>query len=393
MNIKSKIKKHKKLYSILLWVQTILRSIYYGIFLSLFRLIPINPKKIVITSYRGKGYGDMAKYIVEEQIKKNDGSVIYWGAKKQYKSSLPETVKFVRYDSILYLYHLATAKVWINNTRFHYGIIKRKNQYYIQTWHGGIGLKKIEADAINDLHPSYILAAKKDSKMINLLLSNSDYSTKQYRSNFWYDGEIAEIGLPRNDIFFYENKNVIAKIKNKYGISEDDKIIMYAPTFRTYEFDYFSIDFEKLCSKMTDEYKTKYKVIVRLHPNVNKIITNSENVIDVTSYPDADELLLIADILISDYSSIFFDFLFTKKDVYLYAPDAKDYISNRGLNFEYFQLPFCISTNNNELIDNILNNKAREYDNDLQKFLKDLNVYDDGTASKKVVDIIDKKLK
>lgn len=392
MKLKRKIKKNKKLYNFLLWIQAIIRSFYYSLFLLFFRIFPINNKKIVITSYRGKGYGDMGKYIVEEKLsRKEQNCVIYWASKEQYKNTLPSSVKYVKYNSILYLYHLATAKVWINNARFHLGIIKRKNQYYIQTWHGGLGLKKIEA-AATDLPSSYIYSAKKDSKMINLLISNSKYRTEQYKANFWYSGEIAEYGLPRNDIFFKKDKNIIQKVKKELNISKEENIIMYVPTFRSYDFDYLSINFDNLVNKLKNKYGKNYKVLVRLHPNKCDFDINGENIINVTNYPDADELLLITDILISDYSSIFFDFLFTGKNVYLYAPDYKKYTHNRGLNFEYLKLPFSISLTNKELINNIINDEAKKYENDLKNFLKKVNIYDDGTASKKIVDKINEQL-
>src|SRR5690606_28368099 len=93
---------------------------------------------------------------------------------------------------------------------------KRKSQYYIQTWHSPLRLKKIEKDIENNLDESYIERAKIDSKMCDLMISGSDFSWNIYRNSFWYDGEILKCGTPRCDIFFTNNTYIIEKVYKRF---------------------------------------------------------------------------------------------------------------------------------------------------------------------------------
>lgn len=385
--IKLIIKTNNTIYNMLSWLKTIPKAIYYSSFLLIFRIFPIQNNKIIIVNYYGKGFGDMGKNICEEMNISTQLNKIYWAVKNKYINTIPDYIIPVKYNSILFLYHLATSHIWINNTRFELGTIKRKNQFYIQTWHGGLGLKKIEKEA-NDLLSTYVVQAKQDSKMIDVMISNCKYRTKQYLNNFWYNGKVLEFGLPRNDIFF---KNInLEHVRKKLKINDGDIILLYAPTFRSYNYDYLQIDFERIAKKYKSKYKKNIKILIKLHPNAAEKINVRENeyIINVSYYQDAYELMKISDILISDYSSIFFDFLYTKKPIYLYAPDYEKYIEKRGLNFEYQKLPFSISYSPEKLEEKILNEDYKNYIEKLKEFLKNIKLYDDGKASQRICNLI-----
>ena len=381
----------KIIHSILAWSKLLLLGFYYSFVLFFFRLFKVDNQKIMIVNYYGKGYGDMGKSIAEE-LRKNPPAKIYWAVKEKYHSTIPNYITPIKYNSISYLYHLATSKIWINNTRFEFGIHKRKNQYYIQTWHGGLGLKKIEKEA-EDLPSTYILQAKKDSKMIGVMISNSNYRTDQYLNNFWYQGNILECELPRNDIFFQKNNK--KEIRTKLGINEDDVVLLYAPTVRSYSYDYNQINFNNIIEEYQKKHHKNLKVLLRLHPNIaDKVkIVESNHIKNVSTYSDAYELLLISNILISDYSSILFDFLYTKEPVYLYAPDKNEYIGARGMNFDYDELPFSKSYTSKELVQNIVNEDAKNYERELKEFLEKMGIVDDGHASERIVNLINKVIK
>lgn len=352
----------------------------------IFRLLPIKNNRILFSNFFGKSYGDNPKYIAEELLKDNKNELV-WLVKDKYYDNIPKEIKQVKRGTIKELYYLSTSKIWVDNCRKHYGITKRKKQFYIQTWHGGIGLKKIEAAADN-LPKNYIKSAKNDSKMIDIIISNCTYRTNQYKNHFWYNGEIVETGLPRNDAFFKTiDKN---KIKKELKIAENKKIILYAPTFRSYSYDYMQIDFNKLIKRIKEYLGENYIVLVRLHPSLaNKIeIKETDYIKNVSNYTDADDLMLISDMLISDYSSIMFDYLYTNNPVYLYAPDLKEYIGNRGINFVYEELPFVISYNSDELVNNIINKKDKRKTKELKEFLNEMQLKDDGNASKRIAKII-----
>ncbi len=360
----------------------------------IFSFFPIKKNKVVFQNFNGKGFGDNPKYIANELLKKENVDII-WIVKEFSQNSFPNKIKQVKKYTLKYFYELATAKVWVSNNRLERFIIKRKNQVYIQTWHGGLGLKKVEKDAEDKLSKKYIKLAKRDSRMIDYAISNSTYRTNIYKNSFWYNGKILEIGCPRNDIFFdnKKQKEIKENIFKIYNINFNKKIILYAPTFRSDKnFNYETFDFSKLLDTVNNKNEN-YVLMIKLHPNIDSNIKTSDNIINVSKYPDTDELLLISDIVISDYSSVFFDFLFMHKPVYLYAPDYDEYVKERGLNFEYKKLPFSISYNSNELIKKIIENDYKNYTDKLDKFLKDVNIIDDGHASQKVANLIDNILK
>ncbi len=365
---------------------------------AIFNIFPLQDK-VVVDNFGGRGYGDSGKFIIEELLKDNKLKIV-WLVNSRYfdTSKLPKEVKKVKYNSIKSLYEMATAKFWIDNVRKSLYPPKRKHQYYIQTWHGGISLKKAEKDIEKDLPKWYVKFAKKDSKMADLFISNNKELTSQYRRSWWYDGEILESGLPRCDIYFDKEAchKIKAEVKEKLSIKNDTKILMYAPTFRNdYSLENYNIDFERLLSTL-EKNNEKWVILLRLHPDIanlsNLLSFKSEKIIDVSSYDDSSELLIASDIVISDYSSIIFDYAYLKRPIFLYASDLKTFQKERGYYFDYMSLPFPISTNNNELIKNI-----EEFNNDLYQkkvkiFFTNFGVCDRGDASKKVVNWIYKKL-
>ena len=392
-NLKVKFKSKKVIFNILLWGKLIAFSIYYFIFLTIFRIFKINNSKIVIINFDGKGYGDMGKYIGNELIKHN--YKIYWAANKQYKDTLPKGIIYVKYNSLKYLFHMATAKVWINNIRFRYGMIKRKKQYYIQTWHAGITYKNVEKSAEKALTKQYILNAKNDSKMANLFISNSTYCTNLYKRDFWYDGEILECELPRADIIVNHDATSINKVKEYYKIDNDIKICLYAPTFRVdYSLDAYNIDYNSLINELETKFGGNWKVLVRLHPNISFLAKElgiyNENVISATDYPDMQELLIASDFMITDYSSCIFEFALSKKPALIYANDIEKYIKDRDFTLKLEDTPFPITTNNEELKNTIRDYNIEKYKKDLEVFNNDLGIHETGQASKIIVERINK---
>ena len=389
--MRSIIKKNKFLYNLLLFLYYLPKTIYYYILLFLFSLLRINNKKIVVINYNGKGYGDMGKYICNELLKGN--YEIYWATTKKYKNTLPDGIKYVKYESIRYLYHLATARIWINNCRFRYGIKKRKKQFYIQTWHGCIGFKKSESASVNSLTKQYILGAKRDSKMANLFISNSDFCSNNYKENFWYNGKILKCGCPRNDIIVNQEKTVIKNVKKFYNIKFDEKVCLYAPTFRVNNsLKHYDMNYEVLLNSLEKKYKGKWKILIRFHPNISSLSKNknifNENIIDVTNYPDMQELLMTADFMITDYSSCIFDYAISKKPAVIYASDIEEYIKDRDFLIKLEQTPFPVATNNNELKRIIQNFNIVEYRKKVDNFYINLGLIEPGNSCKEISKII-----
>lgn len=320
-----------------------MKDLFYQLIISLFSFFPIKKNKILFFSYYGNQYGCNPKYISQYLVKKNLGYKIIWAFTKPEKYNI-SGIKKVKYYSFRFFYELCTSKVIITNYRMITLFKKRKNQLYIQTWHSSLRLKTIEKDAIANLPAYYIKMAQQDSQYIDCLISGCKFSTDIFKSSFWYNGLILECGTPRNDLFFSNKLNIKTKITEEYNIPQTNKLILYAPTFRqSYNLEYYNVDYIRLKEALHNRFGHEWTILVRLHPHLRQYsqqLLHGKQTVDVTNYDDIQELLAVSDILISDYSSLIFDFALTKRPCFLYVPDLNEYIQKeRALYFDIKQLP------------------------------------------------------
>ena len=364
-----------------------------------FRLFPVKRNKIVFCNFFGNGYGDSPKYIAEKLIEKKTDCIFIWLLKKELngKAVFPDIVKTVKYGSFRSLYELATAGVWIDNSRKALLPPRRKKQFYIQTWHSPLRLKKIEKDAEKHLSKTYMERARIDSENCSLMTAGNDFSYDIYRKSFWYNGEIIKCGTPRCDIFFRDASGIRNKINQYFEIKPEEKLILYAPTFRTgSDLESCIPDFKLVADAAGKKFGGSWKVFVRFHPktDVSSLLTGpSFPVINASEYDDMQELLASADILITDYSSSMFDMLIAEKMCFLYAPDIEEYRKNeRGLYFEPEQLPFYLSRDTDELVSSIINSSRDEYLEKVKSFSSMVGMYESGRASDEVAEIIRKRI-
>ena len=365
-----------------------------------FRLFKIKSNRIVFSNYWGlNGYTDSLKYIAEELLKQNSSIQIIW-LLKNMNMELPETIIKVKYNTLKAFFYLSTASVWVDSQRKSVFMKKRKGQFYIQTWHGSLGFKQIELDCVNsyDNKKYYLKSRKHDTNMIDLFLSGNYWFNDTIRRAFNYKGEILTEGTPRNDILIKNNDTLLKKkIINSLGLSKYDKIILYAPTFRKDEKDmspYLS-DTKNFISLLNKQLNQNCCLLIRLHPRLFVLantINYSDNVINVSKYSDIQELLLISDYLITDYSSCIFDFALQYKPGFIYATDLEAFKNDRNFYFNIESSPFPISRNENELINNIVNFDIQNYKKELDKFFKSVNLNETGNSSEKVAKIILKKI-
>ena len=357
-----------------------------------FHLLPIDSSKIVVSNFYGRGYGDNPKYITEKLLSSPYKLRIIWLIKTPYeKSTLPEGVEACQIDTIMSIYHLMTAKIWIDNCRKHFIKFKRKKQYYIQTWHG-FALKRIEKDAADKLSKDYVKSAIRDSKNIDYIISCSSFMSKLYRSSFWYDGSILEFGAPRNDILLKPDESLIHKVHNYFGIDSNKHIILYAPTFRADKnMRAYNIDYIRLIRSCEKRFGVTFIVIAKLHPNIasqSKALPCNSLIIDGTHYPDMQELMCASDVIVTDYSSVMFDFSIANKPCFQYAVDIEDYKNDRNFYFPLDQLPFPLASNNDELEHCVLNFDSVEYENKLNNFYNSNGLNRTGNASERCADLI-----
>lgn len=364
----------------------------------MFPIFKIDNKKIVFDNFNGKGFGDNSKYIALELIKENVDCKMIWLV-NDMKEEMPSKIKKVKYGSFKSYYELATAKVWIDNVRNYKGVEKKKNQFYIQTWHGSIGFKKCEKYVENKLPEKYIEEAKNDGKITDIMLSDSKFITKVFKDSFWYNGIIKEIGFPKNDILYNIPQNLKEKVCNYFTIDCSKKIVLYAPTFRKNgKEDNIKFNYHKCCEILKERFGEEFIFLIRLHPNdikYEKMINYDENIKNATTYPDVQELIAVADVGITDYSSIAFDLARVGKKVFLLCKDYENYLKNeRDLFFDMNDLPFLMSYTEEELYENIKNFSEDDYNNACIQFYNrdDIKIIKTMKASYDTVEIIKKKI-
>lgn len=354
---------------------------------------PVVHGRVVCWAYNFKQYSCNPRYLTEYLLKHHPEFEIYWVLRKGFDTSeLPEGVKAVRFRTWEYLRLMASAEFLLTNIRTDPWRIywhKREGQKYAMLWHAGVALKRIEADAADKLSFSYTQRAKADSKVCDLMISGCAMQTKLQRERYWYNGEILERGIPRNDIFFNtaRHKELRERIAKQYGIDPKSRIVLYAPTFRV---DYSTKPYAINWSRVTPAISRMFggesvAVLVRMHPLlIGKVETSHlvayEGVCDATRYHDMQELLAVADMLITDYSSSMFDFAMQGRLCLLYATDANAY--DRGFYFNLDELPFPLSESEEQLLDTIANFDNEAYTARLNTFFTErIGLKEDGHAS------------
>nr|WP_024837799.1 CDP-glycerol glycerophosphotransferase family protein [Clostridium sp. 12(A)] len=370
--------------------------------------LPVKKKKIVFTTFEGDGgYCCNPRYVAEELLKKEDDLELVWLV-NNLKKQFPQGIRKVKNTFWRRAYHLATAKVWIDNSRKAYGTRKRKGQLYIQLWHAAIGFKPLGLFRGKLFPKMAYLVSEHDSKLADYVISNSKWCTKFIPDQLIYTGNIIKTGSPRCDVFFNERKDVYRKLRERYGIPHDTKIALFAPTFRGGSqkgdrqifVEEPLLDFARMTEVLERKFGGTWFVFLRLHPqlaaqfNQFPLKNGISNMIDVSQADDMNELAAASDALITDYSSSVFDVINMYIPVFIYADDLEEYIKERGgLMWDMYSLPFSVARDNNELIENVENFDAKQYKEKIDEFLIENEVLEDGCASGRVVNLIEHVIK
>lgn len=329
----------------------LLRKAASGAVWSLCRLLPTQKNKVVFSSSGGKGFGGNPKAVALALLELDPGLDLVW-LTRDMSIDLPHGIRPCPFGTPQAVKELSTAKVWVDDSRggAHY---KRKDQRYLQTWHG-FALKYIERAAEDKLPAHYVEQCKRDSEKIDLIVSNSAFMTRVYQEDFWYSGEVREFGSPRNDVFFKPNR-CAGQVKEFFGLPGDRNLLLYAPTFRDDGSTAgYAIDPLAALAACEERFGGSWSALLRLHPNAAALSEglfpyDGERVIDATAYPDMQELLLACDLLITDYSSSMFDYALGGKPCIQFAVDIEEYRQGRGFYFPLDELPFPLARSNGEL--------------------------------------------
>ena len=381
----------------------------WNIYKRIFRKKPIKKNLILFESFLGRSYGDSCRYIYEYMLKLqaegrlDKGDII--GENPEFvwcidnkAAKIPGKHKEVKQFSLRYFYYVARCSVWINNMRQPAWYEKRPGVTFLECWHG-TPLKRLVFD-MEDVHsfsPKYKMTVYKQSRNWDYLISDNHFSTECFKSCFLYPEEkILELGYPRNDLLYGDDRDERArKIKEKLGVPLDKKVVLYAPTWRDddyygpaqYRFD-LPLDLE-----MMKKLKSEYFFILRTHyfiaDHLNIPKEDRDFVMDQSRYNDIGELYLISDVLITDYSSVFFDFANLRRPILFFVYDLEKYAGVlRGFYFDMTTgCPGPLLKTNEEILDALENLDAvtREYEDKYREFCDKFCYLDDGHASERIV--------
>ncbi|MDP1552505.1 MAG: CDP-glycerol glycerophosphotransferase family protein [Methanobacteriaceae archaeon] len=374
-----------------------------------FRKLPIDNDLILFESNMGRNYSGNPKHIYEEMVRQDlDKKLNCVWILEDTSTKIPGNANKVKRSRMAYYYYIARAKIWVFDTRDPRHIQKREQGYYIQTWHG-TPLKKLGLD-MDDVFMSgnaniieYKCNFYNDTRKWDFLLSQNEFSSEIFESAFAFSKkidpykEIWTYGYPRNDVLTNNNNEKdINKIKKDLGIPEDKKIIIYAPTWRDDQFHGLSIykfvtkmDFDLLKQELADDYA----VIVKYHYLVVEDIDWADYegfVYTLEADQDISNLYLISDMLITDYSSVMFDYcilnrpmLFFMYDLELYRDELRGFYSN-----VLDEIPGPISKTTEQLIKDIKEYDSEVYGHKYKVFMDKYANHDDGKAAQRVIDRI-----
>ncbi len=378
----------------------ILKNCILVVYRAMSFILPVNQKKIVFMSNLGRSYGGNPKSIYEEMVQLNlDKKYRCYYLLENPKIILPGSARTIKLSRFRYYYVLAVSGYIVSDTRLPNYIRKRKKTKYLQTWHG-TPLKKLALDmtsyhmAGGESVEEYRKEFKKNSATWDYLISQNEFSSKIFRHAFAFQGNMLEIGYPRNDVLFTKNnKQDILELKKKYSLPLDKKIILYAPTWRdnsfydkaSYKMD-APLDYDLLYEKLSKDYI----ILIKYHYMVREKLdfSNYHGFYRVmNSSIDISELYLVSDILITDYSSVMFDYSILKRPIIFYVYDLEEYKDElRGFYFDFIKQapgPFAMSTE--QLLDEILSYSWRNHQERYEAFCATYHTFEKGNASKRAI--------
>jgi len=353
------------------------------------RYLPINKKRIIFDSYWTTKYSCNPRYLYEYIDKNYPEYECIWIFNDE-SMKIKGNGKKVRFLSLKYFYYMATAKYFVSNVNFPDWYKKRENAIEIQTMHG-TPLKVIGLDAKGDFKTKKSIDNFiRRCKRWDYLIVSSDKVSDISKRCFKFNKEFLKVGYPRIDeIFRLNTPENISKIKSDLKITENKKLILYAPTWRVKnQFD-LMLDLKK----MKEILGEKYILLLRLHhfsiKGLDRDLLN-DFVVDVSGYESIEKLYVISDALITDYSSVMFDYGVLNNPMIFFAYDLKKYKNNlRGFNLDFEkEAPGPIVSTSDEVIDEIINIdtiKSR-YSDKIKAFNINYCQYENGNSCKNIFD-------
>ncbi|AJA56779.1 CDP-glycerol glycerophosphotransferase family protein [Lactococcus lactis] len=384
-----------------------IRLIVLGKTLSLFLLIlgkvvKVDDKLMIFASFNGKAYSDNPRYLFE--YLRDSGSFtdyqFVWAFNRKQTIGGAKVVKF---NSLSYYYLLSKAKYWIFNAKMAPYYHKKSQQIYLQTWHG-TPLKRLGHDLFDHGMTYYrsrlsykemLKSYDDDSRRWDYLISPNSFSSRVFVSAFDVkEDKILEVGYPRVDCLVNVESDKILELKKFYGLPMDKKVILYAPTWRddTFGINGYRFDLAVNFSKWKEELGEDTVVLFKPHYLISNVYQVPEDLSDfvylMAASADINDAYLMSDILITDYSSVFFDYAVLNRPIYFYMYDFEYY--EQELRGFYLNVPDDLPNDvikiEEELVKRIKENSF-DYER-LKVFNQKFNLWNDGKVSYKVVERI-----
>lgn len=348
------------------------------------KLLPVEKNKILFFSYQGKNYSCSPKYIVERLIEQDqdDLNVFYaFSNESKYHKKLSPKINLVKYGSFYFYYLFFTSKIIVTNSSNLPYLPKKKKQVLINTWHGG-GAYKTE---LYDLE----LTRFKNENVDYFISSSQIFRKLMHVSTGLSDDKFLDVGMPRNDFLINCTPANISNIKHKIGLEDGVHYLLYAPTYREVKRNIQYPDFEEVLGLLSKRFLGKWKLILRGHYNcIDEFKSMGLEYIDLSSYDDMQEVLAVSDAVITDYSSLIWDYSFLNRPCFLYVPDLKQYEQERGFYYPLQTWGFPYATNMNELSKAITKFNDEEFYKKMEKHHKEFGSYENGNATEKVVEVM-----
>ena len=361
-----------------------------------FSRLPISRRTIVFESHMGKQYSDSPRAIYEE-LKRSGGKFrAVWAYAGDHPNGFPSDVKLVRRQSYMYLLALGRAGYWVDNQGFPHDLRKRPGTTYIQTWHGS-AFKRMGFDeaAIKSQTAGQQRKLQDAIDRFDVFLARTEHDVRTLTKGMRVHADLLRVGYPRNDALVDpHNRDEIAALRKSLKLTDDRKVLLYAPTFRPEQIAAGSkgLDLPFSLDDFVERFGDKYVLLVRPHYLVSFALPPmyAHSVRNVANVHDVTPLMQLADAVITDYSSLMFDYSLLDRPLIFHVPDYDDYVGNsRGSYFDLASVaPGPLTHNGEELFTALadLDELRQRYAERHQAFKAQFCEYDTGTAAKAVVD-------
>ncbi|MGE7882717.1 CDP-glycerol glycerophosphotransferase family protein [Bacillus sp. NPDC094077] len=365
--------------------------------------LPVRENLVVFESFSGKQYSCNPRAIYEHMKQQNLGLYMVWSVNKSYTAHFEEAnIPYIKRFSLRWFVLMARAQYWVTNSRMPLWLPKPRHTIYVQTWHG-TPLKKLAMDMKEVYMPGtttekYKKNFQREVQNWDYLLSPNAYSTKIFQRAFQFEKHVVETGYPRND-FLYVNNNgkKVEELKKKNSLPMDKKVILYAPTWRDDQFytkGRYKLDLQLDLRLLKQNLSSDYIILLRMHYLVAEQFDLEEHagfVYDFSHHVDINELYILTDILITDYSSVFFDYANLKRPVIFYTYDIDLYRDKiRGFYFDLEkEAPGPVVSTTESVLEEIMKfgrNGLGEFEKKYDTFYDNYCYLEDGLASKRVVE-------